>query len=154
MQFGIYLLFWVIHYNDVIMSAIASQIASLTIVYSIVHSDGDQRKHQTPRHWPLCGEFTGDRWIPRINGQLRGKCFHLMTSSCSMLLFSNCEIYSSGLLTFYTIAYLINNTTNEWSANFKVWGFESPSKMTWVRPFACLRMMKTTVLVYFQLSAS
>ena len=34
-----------------------------------------------PRHWPLRGEFTGDRWIPRTNGQLRGKCFHFMTSS-------------------------------------------------------------------------
>ena len=21
------------------------------------------------RHWPLCGEFTGDRWIPRTFGQ-------------------------------------------------------------------------------------
>ena len=21
------------------------------------------------RHWPLCGEFTGDRWIARTNGQ-------------------------------------------------------------------------------------
>ena len=20
---------------------------------------------KVPRHWPLCGEFTGDRWIPR-----------------------------------------------------------------------------------------
>ena len=20
---------------------------------------------KAPRHWPLCGEFTGDRWIPR-----------------------------------------------------------------------------------------
>ena len=29
----------------------------------------------------LCGEFTGDRWIPRTNGQFCGKCFHLMTSS-------------------------------------------------------------------------
>ena len=37
---------------------------------------------KAPRHWPLCGEFTGDRWIPRTNGQLRGKCFHLMTPSC------------------------------------------------------------------------
>ena len=36
---------------------------------------------KAPRLWPLCGEFTGDRWIPRTNGQLRGKCFHLMTSS-------------------------------------------------------------------------
>ena len=37
---------------------------------------------KAPRHWPLCGEFTGDRWIPRTKGQYRGKCFHLMTSSC------------------------------------------------------------------------
>ena len=37
---------------------------------------------KAPRHWPLGGEFTGDRWIPRTNGQWRGKCFHLMTSSC------------------------------------------------------------------------
>ena len=36
---------------------------------------------KAPRHWPLCGEFTGDRWILRTNGQLRGKCLHLMTSS-------------------------------------------------------------------------
>ena len=36
-----------------------------------------------PRHWPLWGEFTGDRWIPLIKGQWRGKCFHLLTSSYS-----------------------------------------------------------------------
>ena len=24
---------------------------------------------QTPRHWPLWGEFTDDRWIPRTEGQ-------------------------------------------------------------------------------------
>ena len=36
---------------------------------------------KAPRHWPLCGEFTGNRWIPRTDGQQRGKCFHLMTSS-------------------------------------------------------------------------
>ena len=40
---------------------------------------------KAPRHWLLCGEFTGDRWIPRTNGQKRGKCFHLMTSSCATL---------------------------------------------------------------------
>ena len=34
-----------------------------------------------PRHWPLWGKFTGDRWIPRTKSQWRGKCFHLMTSS-------------------------------------------------------------------------
>ena len=35
------------HYNDVIMGAIASQITSLTIVYSAVYSGIDQRKHQS-----------------------------------------------------------------------------------------------------------
>ena len=38
---------WGKHYDDVIMGAIASQITSLTIVYSIVYSDADQRKHQS-----------------------------------------------------------------------------------------------------------
>ena len=35
------------HYSDVRMGAIASQITSLTIVYSSVYSDADQRKHQS-----------------------------------------------------------------------------------------------------------
>ena len=35
------------HYNDVIMGVIASQITSLTIVYSIVYSGADHRKHQS-----------------------------------------------------------------------------------------------------------
>ena len=56
--------------SDVIIGAMASQIISLTIVYSAVHSDPDQRKHQSsaslafvrgihrrpvnsPRKWPV-----------------------------------------------------------------------------------------------------
>ena len=35
------------HYDDVIMSTIASQITSLTIVYSTVYSSADQSKHQS-----------------------------------------------------------------------------------------------------------
>ena len=35
------------HYIDVIMTAMASQITSLTVVYSTVYSDADQRKHQS-----------------------------------------------------------------------------------------------------------
>ena len=46
------------HYGDVIMGAIASQITSLTIVYSTVQI---KENIKAPRHWPLCGEFTGDR---------------------------------------------------------------------------------------------
>ena len=35
------------HYDDVIMDSIASQITSLTIVYSNVYSGADQSKHQS-----------------------------------------------------------------------------------------------------------
>ena len=35
------------HYNDVIMGVITSQITSVTIVYSPVYSDADQRNHQS-----------------------------------------------------------------------------------------------------------
>ena len=65
------------------MSAMASQITSLTIVYSTSYSGAAQIKEniEAPRHWSLWGEFTGDRWIPRTNGQKRRQCFHLMTSS-------------------------------------------------------------------------
>ena len=35
------------HYNDVIKSAMASRITSLTSVYSTVYSGADQRKHQS-----------------------------------------------------------------------------------------------------------
>ena len=62
------------HYNEVIMSALASQITSLTIVYSTVCSGVDQRKHQSsaslafvrgihrwsvnsPHKWPVTREM-------------------------------------------------------------------------------------------------
>ena len=35
-----------IHYNDAILNVMASQVTSLTIVYSTVYSGTDQRKHQ------------------------------------------------------------------------------------------------------------
>ena len=69
------------HYSDVIMSTMASQITSLTVVYSTVYSDADQRKHQSSASLAFVWGIHRDRWIPRTKGQLRGKCFHLMTSS-------------------------------------------------------------------------
>ena len=60
------------HYYDVIMSAIASQITSLMIVCSAVYSAQIKEHIKAPRHWPLCAEFTGNRWIPFTNDQLCG----------------------------------------------------------------------------------
>ena len=39
--------YMMIHYNDVIMNAMASQITSLRIVFSTAYLDTDQRKHQS-----------------------------------------------------------------------------------------------------------
>ena len=76
---------WSIHYSDVIMGATASQITRLTIVFSIVYSDADQRKHQSSASLAFVRWIHRGRWIPRTNGQLRGKCFHLLTSSWSSI---------------------------------------------------------------------
>ena len=64
------------------MTTIASQITSLMVVYSTVYSDADQRKYQSSASLAFVWGIHWDRWIPRTEGQLRRKCFHLMTSSC------------------------------------------------------------------------
>ena len=73
------------HYGDVIMGEIASQITSLTIVYSAVYSGTDQREHKkhrgpvnSPHKWPVTR-----------------KCFHLMTSSWSRLIFGESYQHSN-----------------------------------------------------------
>ena len=70
------------HYGSIIMGAIASQITSLTIVYSTVYSDADQRKHQSSASLTFVWENhrgpvnSPDKWPETW------KFFHLMTSSC------------------------------------------------------------------------
>ena len=59
------------------MGPIASQITSLTIVYSTVYSDADQIKHQSSASLSFVyGIHRGHKW------PVTRKCFHLMTSSC------------------------------------------------------------------------
>ena len=72
------------HYTDVIMGPMASQITSVSSVYSTVCSDADKRKHQSSVsldfvrviHWWLVNS-------PH-KGQQRGKCFYFMTSSWNL----------------------------------------------------------------------
>ena len=52
------------HYCDVIMCAMASQITSLTIVYSSFIQAQIKENTDAPRHWPLWGEFTVTGEIP------------------------------------------------------------------------------------------
>ena len=69
-----------LHYSDVILGVMVSQITYLTIIYSTVYSDADQRKHQSSaslafvwgiHRWPVNSPH---KW------PVTWKCFHLMTS--------------------------------------------------------------------------
>ena len=57
------------HYGDAIMSMMASQITSFTIVSSSFIQAQFRENIEALRHWPLWGEFTGDQWIPRTKGR-------------------------------------------------------------------------------------
>ena len=57
-----------VHYNDVIIGTMASQITSLMFVYSAVYSSADQRKHQSSASLafvqgilPVTGEFPAQK---------------------------------------------------------------------------------------------
>ena len=73
------------HYNDIIMTTVASQITSLTVVCSTVYSDTDQRKYQSSASLAFVWGIRRDRWIPRTNGQLRGKYFMFYTLWINMV---------------------------------------------------------------------
>ena len=56
----------IIHYIGAIMTTMAPQITSLTVVYSTVYSDADQRKHQSSASLVFVGEFTGTSEFPAL----------------------------------------------------------------------------------------
>ena len=58
-----------LHNSDAIMSTMASQITSLTIFTQPLIQAQIKENTKAPRHWPLWGEFIGDRWVPRTKGQ-------------------------------------------------------------------------------------
>ena len=62
--------------------AMVSQITNIWTVCSDFCSGTHKKKPKAPRHWPLWGESTGDKWIPLPKGQITRKMFHSMTSSC------------------------------------------------------------------------
>ena len=90
----------VYHYTDVIMITMASQITSLTIVYSTVYSGADQSKHQnsaslafvwgihrgpvnSPHKWPVTWKmFPFDDVI-----MTTGKCMQYLESTMEALVF-------------------------------------------------------------------
>ena len=114
-----------VHLNDVIMGAIASQITSLTIVYSTVYSHADQKNIKAPR----------------TNGQQRGKCFHLMTSSCILL--HKAPVKRKPFPYHDVIVWLISKL-------IQIWHISNPSKfVTQINGPSCKAKMKWLYFLSF-----
>ena len=71
----------IIHYNVVTMGPMASQITSLTTVYSVVYSGADQRQHQSSASLAFVQGIHREQVNSPHKGPVSGKCIHLMTSS-------------------------------------------------------------------------
>ena len=99
-----------IHYNDVIMSVMASQITNLVIVHSTVYSGADQRKHQSSaslafvweiHRWPAQrasnAEIISIWWRHHVSA-----CHHCTLSFALLLLHCLVLPYAIKLWAFYT----------------------------------------------------
>ena len=59
----------IVHYNCVMMATMASQSPISRLFAQLFVQVQFKENIKAPRHWPLWGEVTGDRWIPRTKGQ-------------------------------------------------------------------------------------
>ena len=89
------------HYDDVIMGTIASQITSLTIVYSTVYSDADHRKHQS------------STWLAFVRGIHRGPVNspHKWPVPRKMFPFDDVIMILLGIVPMRQVAKLFRNRT-------------------------------------------
>ena len=80
------------HYNDVIMSSMASKITSLTIVYSAVYSGADQRKHQSS------ASLAFERGIHRgpVNSPHKGPVTRTMFPFDDVIMLNNYRMHRCG----------------------------------------------------------
>ena len=114
------------------MTTMASQITSLTVVYSIVYSGVDKRKHQRSASLAFVRGIHRDRWIPRTKGQLRGKCFHLMTSS-----WTSTALGESMMTSWYGNTFRITGplSSHSWIHSFirgpMMWSFNMALMLAW-----------------------
>ena len=108
------------HYNDVIMSAIASQITNLTIVISTFYSGADQRKHQSFASLAFVRGI--HRWPVNYphKGQWRAKC-SIWWRHHVFVVYVFCWLHEKSLLTHLPIHYTCNSFVDIYKPRWLVW---------------------------------
>ena len=135
------------HYDDVIMTMLASQITSLTVVYSIVYSGVIQRKHQSsaslaflreihrgpvnfPHKWPVTRKMFPFDDVIMTNGQWYGRHRYVPTNGqwcgCHRCVLTNGQWYgchrTSLWYVTWTVKYLHDNAI-KWKHFPRYWPF-------------------------------
>ena len=85
---------WPSHYSNMIISAMVSQITSLTIVYPTVYSNADQRKHQSST--PLAFVM-GIQWWP-VNSPHKGPVTRKLFPFDDVIMTRRSDDYIDGLV--------------------------------------------------------
>ena len=115
------------HYDDVIMMAIASQITSLTIVYSAVYSGAHQRKHQSSASLAFVWEIHRGP----VNSPHKWPVTRKMFPFDDVIMYIQIMNFSWRiLLTYYTVrgcmmAVLYANFPNESPTEKTLWEYEN-----------------------------
>ena len=65
---------------------------------------------KAPRHWPLCGEFTGEEFSAQMASN--AEWFHLMTSSCPYGVMYNVKLIHSRTWTEVLVYRRLNKDVN------------------------------------------
>ena len=72
------------------------EITSVSIVFAQSFVQAQIKENiKALRHWPLWGEFTGDRWIPRTKGQWRGNISIWWRHHAASLVWPQCLYYAT-----------------------------------------------------------
>ena len=125
------------HYTDVIMSMMASQITSLTIVYSTIYSGADQRKYQSSASLAF---VQGIHWRP-VNSLHKGPVMRKMFPFDDVIMITSHLIYCSCTkfyLTFTNFLFL--------AGNFRAGESGSILKKLCPKEHKCLQTLMTDIL--------
>ena len=123
------------HHTDVIMTTLAFQITSLTVVYSAVYSDADQRKHQSSASLAGTGEFPAQRasYAENVSIWWRHHELHIICTYNWILIFAYIidSLYISGVPpTVLPLQYHADQSHHTTSSSWTQW----PNLRTHWRP--------------------
>ena len=122
------------HYNDVIMGAIASQITSLTIVYSTIYSYADQRKHQSSASFALWGIHRGPvnsphKWPVTRKMILFDDVTMITRLNVIIRIDTNVEYIVVSLMKYRSPRAVVGLPCRQWDHNDRNWGINFYSIM-------------------------